>query len=170
MPHPFNLKDPVHLAAVGFGSGLAAKAPGTFGTIAAIPFYCVFAVLPLSAFITLCLVTSIAGIFICDKTSKDIKVHDHGSIVWDEFAGFWITMIPAVYLQQGLSIAWIIIGFALFRLFDIWKPFPIRLLDRHVHGGFGIMVDDVLAGIFAAACLYGVIIKLPNLPYLIESF
>ncbi|MFB2659405.1 phosphatidylglycerophosphatase A family protein [Shewanella mangrovisoli] len=139
-----SLKNPIHFLALGFGSGLAAKAPGTFGTLAAVPLYLLLAQLPLSWYLAVTLVCVLAGIYICDKAAKDMGVHDHGAIVWDEVAGLLITMIAA---PAGLL--WLIVGFVLFRLFDIIKPWPIRWLDAKVEGGFGIMIDDVLAGIFA---------------------
>lgn len=143
-----SLSNPVHFLALGFGSGLLAKAPGTFGTLAAVPLVLLMSSLSFSWYMVITVLVSVAGIYICDKTAKDMKVHDHGAIVWDEFAGMMITMIAA---PQGLL--WLAIGFALFRFFDIVKPWPIRWLDAKVHGGFGIMVDDVLAGIFAWGCL-----------------
>ena len=152
MSHPFNLKDPIHLLAVGFGSGLAKFAPGTWGTVAAIPFFLLLAQLPsLYLYIAVAL-SAIVGIYICGKCAKDCGVHDHGSIVWDEFVGLWITLLflPAMGLMHPY---WIALGFVWFRLFDIWKPFPISLLDKKVHGGLGIMVDDILAGVFALICL-----------------
>jgi phosphatidylglycerophosphatase A len=88
------------------------------------------------------------GVYWCDRSSKALGVHDHGGIVWDEFVGYWITMFMA---PKG--ILWMLVGFVLFRLFDIVKPWPIRWLDRHVEGGFGIMLDDVLAGVFACVVL-----------------
>ncbi|WP_028774079.1 phosphatidylglycerophosphatase A family protein [Shewanella waksmanii] len=143
-----SLRNPIHFLALGFGSGLAAKAPGTFGTLAAIPLYLLMMPLSLPWYIGLTLLSVIAGFYICDKASKDMGVHDHGAIVWDEVAGLLITMIAA-----PAGIIWLVIGFALFRFFDILKPWPIRWLDAKVHGGFGIMIDDVLAGIFALICL-----------------
>lgn len=143
-----SLRNPIHFLALGFGSGLAAKAPGTFGTLAAIPLYLLMMPLSLPWYIGLTLLSVIAGFYICDKASKDMGVHDHGAIVWDEVAGLLITMIAA-----PAGIMWLVIGFALFRFFDILKPWPIRWLDVKVHGGFGIMIDDVLAGIFALICL-----------------
>ena len=139
-----SLKNPIHFLALGFGSGLAAKAPGTFGTLAAVPLYLLLAQLPLSWYLALTLVCVLAGIYICDKAAKDMGVHDHGAIVWDEVAGLLITMIAA-----PAGVLWLVVGFVLFRLFDIIKPWPIRWLDAKVEGGFGIMIDDVLAGIFA---------------------
>jgi phosphatidylglycerophosphatase A len=138
------LTNPVHFLAFGFGSGLAPFAPGTFGTLAAIPLYLLMTSLSLPLYLVIVAVVSIVGIWICGKSSEMLGVHDHSGIVWDEFAGYFVTMIaaPAGWI-------WIVIGFILFRLFDIWKPWPISVLDKQVHGGFGIMVDDILAGIFA---------------------
>ncbi len=149
---PSYLKNPLHFFALGFGSGLMPKAPGTFGTLAAIPVYLLMSELPLWLFISLTAVITILGVYICDYTSKALGVHDHSGIVIDEIAGYLITMIavPADWL-------WIILGFILFRLFDILKPWPISWLDKKVSGGFGIMIDDVLAGIFALVCLHLII-------------
>lgn len=140
--------NPNHFFAFGFGSGLAPKAPGTFGTLAAVPVYWLIQDLSWPLYLSWLLVTFALGVLWCDRSSKALGVHDHGGIVWDEFVGYWITMFmaPAGWL-------WILIGFVLFRLFDIVKPWPIRWLDQKVHGGFGIMLDDLVAGIFAAVCL-----------------
>lgn len=142
------LANPNHFFAFGFGCGLAPKAPGTFGTLAAVPVYWLIQDLNWPLYLSWLLVTFALGVLWCDRSSKALGVHDHGGIVWDEFVGYWITMFmaPAGWL-------WIIIGFVLFRLFDIVKPWPIRWLDQKVHGGFGIMLDDLVAGIFAAVCL-----------------
>ena len=143
----FKLSNPIHFLALGFGSGLIKPAPGTWGTLAAVPVYLLLLqILPsgLLPYLAVLLVSFIIGVYLCGKTAKDVGVHDHGAIVWDEFVGLWITMtlIPFSWLN-------LLLGFLLFRLFDIVKPWPIKLLDKHVHGGFGIMIDDVLAGIFA---------------------
>jgi phosphatidylglycerophosphatase A len=143
-----NWRNPLHWLATGFGSGLSPFAPGTFGTLAAIPFYLLMMYLPLSVYIAVTVVAALAGIWICQSATKAIGQDDHGSIVWDEFVGFWITMIAA---PKGL--AWLLVGFLIFRLFDIIKPWPIRWLDRYVKGGLGIMVDDVLAGVFGFAIM-----------------
>ncbi|HEX4974955.1 MAG TPA: phosphatidylglycerophosphatase A [Pseudomonadales bacterium] len=139
---------PIHFLALGFGSGLAPVAPGTFGTLAAIPLFLLLAQLPLSAYLLTLALICLAGIFICGKTARDWGVHDHSAIVWDEFAGFLLTMTAAP--RHWL---WIMLGFGLFRLFDIWKPFPIGLLDAEVDGGLGIMLDDLVAGLYALLCL-----------------
>ena len=134
--------------ALGFGSGKAPVAPGTFGTIVAIPIYLLMQPMDLAAYIGLTVVLTLIGIWACDVYSKALGVHDHQSIVWDEVAGYLITMIAAPPGWQ-----WVLIGFVLFRLYDIWKPWPIRVLDEKVGGGFGIMIDDVLAGIFGLATM-----------------
>ena len=95
---------------------------------------------------------SVVGIYICGYSAKVMNVHDDGRIVWDEFAGQSITFLPLLYLGK-MSLLWALVGFALFRLFDVWKPWPIRLIDRQVGGGFGIMFDDIIAGIWAALCI-----------------
>lgn len=142
------LKNPVHCLAFGFGSGLAPKAPGTFGTLMAIPLYLLLSELPLMAYAVIVIVAFIIGIYLCGKTADDLGVHDHPGIVWDEFVGFWITMFAA-----PVGLIWLVIGFALFRLFDIWKPWPIKLFDKNMETGLGIMIDDVLAGIYALVLL-----------------
>lgn len=141
-------RNPVHFLAFGLGSGAAPVAPGTFGTLAAIPLYLLLAPLPLWGYLLAVVAVSLVGIWLCDRTSRDLGVHDHPGIVWDEFAGYLVTMIAA---PPGWL--WIAVGFVLFRIFDILKPWPIRWIDRQVHGGFGIMLDDLLAGVFAALVL-----------------
>ena len=145
------LTSPVHFLAFGFGSGLSPKAPGTMGTLAAIPLYLLLMNLPLTSYLLAVLLISVAGIWICGESSRRLGVHDHGGIVWDEFAGFLLTMTAA---PQGWQ--WVVLGFALFRLFDIWKPWPVRVADRQLHGGLGIMLDDILAGIYAWLVLQAV--------------
>lgn len=142
----FDLTQPVQFLALGFGSGLAPKAPGTFGTLAAIPVFLLLTMLmptPLPYAIAV-IVMGFAGIYICGKTADDVGVHDHPAIVWDEFVGFFITMFMVPVSWQS-----ILVGFILFRIFDILKPWPISFIDKNMTGGLGIMFDDVLAGIFA---------------------
>jgi len=146
---PAYLKNPLHLVALGFGSGLVPKAPGTFGTLAAIPLYLLLSLLSLNAYLVAVLVICIIGVYLCGYTSRSLQVHDHPGIVIDEFAGFLITMIAVPRSWQ-----WLLAGFILFRLFDIIKPWPISWLDKHIHGGLGIMLDDVVAGLFAVAILH----------------
>ena len=142
-------KSPIQFLAFGFGSGLAPKAPGTFGTLAAVPIYWFIAEWPALHYAGFILVTAILGIWICGAASKQLGVHDHGGIVWDEFVGYWITMwaVP-------MDWEWIVAGFVVFRVFDIVKPWPIGWLDKKVSGGFGIMVDDIVAGIMACITLH----------------
>ncbi len=135
--------------AFGFGSGLAPKAPGTVGTLAALPFLWLWQPLPWFAQLTVLLLTFMMGVHLCQYTSQRLGVHDHSGIVWDEFVGLWLT-----FFMVPLSWQNIIIGFTLFRFFDIIKPFPIKWLDKHLFGGLGIMVDDIAAGFLACLLLH----------------
>ncbi|WP_027150414.1 phosphatidylglycerophosphatase A family protein [Methylobacter tundripaludum] len=144
------LSDPILFLAFGFGSGLAKKAPGTMGTLAAIPVYWLFAQTNLFVYSLLTLIVTVAGIPICDIAAKKLDEHDFGGIVWDEIAGYLITMWLVPFSWQAM-----VLGFILFRFFDILKPWPIKWIDRQVHGGLGIMLDDVLAGVFAGGLLLG---------------
>lgn len=142
------LTNPIHGLAFGLGSGLAPFAPGTFGTLVAIPFYLLLQPLSLSVYLGVLLLLIVVSIYICGESARQLKTHDHSGIVLDEICGYLVTMIwvPDSWL-------WLVLGFLLFRLFDIWKPWPIGLVDRKVQGGLGIVIDDVLAGVFAAMCL-----------------
>jgi phosphatidylglycerophosphatase A len=146
--NPALLRNPIHLLSLGFGSGLAPVAPGTFGTLFAIPPYLLLSQLPLVWYLLAVLLAFVVGIYLCGYTSAALGVHDHSGIVWDEFVGFWITMIAVPSDWQ-----WILAGFVLFRLFDIVKPWPVKVADAKMKGGFGIMFDDVLAALYALACL-----------------
>ncbi len=149
-----SMTNPWHLLATGFGSGLSPVVPGTMGTLASVPFYLLLAQLPLTLYIVVVIAASLIGIKICQVTSDDMKVHDHGSIVWDEFAGFWITMLIVPVLQLPVfEWKWLLAGFVLFRFFDMVKPWPIGWLDKRVHGGLGIMLDDLVAGVMSALAL-----------------
>jgi len=139
-----DLKDPVNFFALGFGSGLSKYAPGTMGTLVAVPLYLLLQPLSLIYYVAVAILITLIGVWICDRSANTLGVHDHPGIVWDEIAGYLITMIAAPTGWQ-----WIVLGFVLFRLFDIWKPWPIKLIDRQVAGGFGIMLDDVVAALFA---------------------
>jgi len=138
--------------AFGFGSGLVKKMPGTMGTVAAIPVYLAFIQFNIWVYSVLTLLVCIAGIKICDDAAKRLGEHDFGGIVWDEVAGYLVTMwfVPFSWYS-------VMVGFILFRIFDILKPWPIKWVDQKVDGGFGIMLDDVLAGIFAAVLLYFIV-------------
>ena len=142
------LKNPIHFLSLGFGSGLMPKAPGTFGTLAAIPVYLLMADLSVLIYSIIVVALFGIGVYLCQKTTDELKVHDHSGIVFDEIVGFLITMIAVPVTWQ-----WIVAGFILFRIFDILKPWPISWLDKKVHGGLGIMLDDVLAGVFALAIM-----------------
>jgi len=140
--------NPVHLLAYGFGAGLSPKAPGTAGTVVAIPIYLMLAYTGTGVYWLFLAVALAAGVLICGYTAKRIGVDDPKGVVWDEIVGYLITM-----LGLPLGVVWLIGGFLLFRLFDIWKPWPIRWIDRHVKGGLGIMLDDVIAAIFSCLIL-----------------
>ena len=137
-------RSPALLLAFGFGSGLSPKAPGTMGTIMAIPLWYLLVQLPPQAYVLVVAICAVVGVFICGSAADKLGVHDHGGIVWDEFVGFWITMafLPVSYVT-------LIAGFVFFRLFDIFKPWPISWLDKNMGGGLGIMIDDVVAGLAA---------------------
>lgn len=145
----FKLNDPIQFLALGFGSGLAPKAPGTFGTVAAIPLFFVMSILSPVEYAVAVLLMAFAGIYICGRAAELAGVHDHPAIVWDEIVGFLIAMFL-------IPVSWhsVLLAFVLFRVFDIFKPWPISWLDKHCHGGFGIMIDDVVAGFFALAIMH----------------
>lgn len=145
----FDLKQPVQFLALGFGSGLAPKAPGTFGTAAAIPVYLLLAMLTPMYYFFAVVITIIAGIYICGKAADNVSVHDHPAIVWDEFVGYFITMFMVPVSWQS-----VLVGFLLFRVFDILKPWPISFIDKKMSGGAGIMFDDILAGLFSLAIMH----------------
>ena len=139
--------------AFGFGSGLSPRAPGTAGTLLAIPLYLLICEMGLSQYTLLLVLSTALGIWLCGQASRELGVHDHPGIVWDEFVGYWITMwaLPTHWV-------WVLSGFLVFRFFDILKPWPISLCDNRVHGGIGIMLDDILAGILSCALLHGVLL------------
>lgn len=142
-------QNPLYFIAFGFGSGALPFAPGTWGTLIAIPFYLAIQTLPLGIYSVITLLVIFGSIWLCDRITREIKIHDHPGMCLDEIVGFLVTMIGA-----PLGFKWIVVGFLLFRLFDIWKPQPIRYIDEKVGGGLGIILDDVVAGIFACAGLH----------------
>ena len=142
------LMHPPSLLAFGLGVGLMPFAPGTFGTLLGIPLYWLWADLSVPAYGALVLVLALAGVWFCAAAARRHKIGDHPGIVWDEIVGFLITMWGVPFSWTGVTC-----GFLLFRLFDIAKPWPIAWADRRVGGGLGIMLDDILAGIFASAAL-----------------
>lgn len=143
------LRNPVHFLAFGFGSGLFAKAPGTAGTLLGILAWMFLVKLSLVTYTIVIVIAALAGIYFCGKTARDLNVHDHSGIVWDEIVGIWLAMI-LVPVTWG----WIFVSFLLFRFFDILKPWPISWIDKNISGGIGIMADDLLAGGFTAIVLY----------------
>ena len=144
------LTNPIHLLAVGLGSGMSPIMPGTMGSAMAIPLWLLFNGLQPYLYWVLIVVAFIFGCFLCQKTSDDTHTHDSGHIVWDEFVGMWITLF---FIPQ-ISVLWVAIAFVAFRVFDMAKPWPIRWFDKRVQGGFGIMVDDVIAAIFSSVTVY----------------
>ena len=144
----FLFAHPSHFIALGFGAGLARLAPGTLGTIVGLPLFYLLMAMPELVHYTTIAVLFFIGIPLCSSTGKALGVSDHGSIVWDEIVAM---MLVLEFTPQKPF--WWLIAFILFRLFDIWKPFPIRECDRKFKGGFGVMFDDLLAAIYAIACL-----------------
>ena len=142
------LGNPIHLLALGFVAGCVPKMPGTVGTLVGILFYLPMVYLSWPVYIGVTIVLFLLGVWLCEVTANHLGVHDHGGIVWDEIVGFLITMtaVPPDW-------RFVLLGFVLFRLFDIWKPWPINWLDRKVSGGLGIMLDDLVAGIYALIIL-----------------
>ena len=145
------LATPAGWLACGFGSGLAPVAQGTFGSLAALLPWLLLRELSLPLYVVVLLVGFGVGVWACNLAGRALGVDDHRTLVWDEFIGQWIALLPLLVLP----VSWwaIAVGFVLFRLFDVWKPWPIRWLDRRVKGGFGVMIDDVIAGVFAAMVL-----------------
>ena len=139
---------PSHFIAFGFGTGALPIAPGTFGTLIAIPFFLALSLLPLSLYLLAVILIILGSIWLCGRVSKEIGVEDHQGMCLDEIVGYLVTMIhvPPHFI-------WITAGFILFRIFDIWKPWPIRYADEKIHGGFGMILDDVLAGIYSCIIL-----------------
>lgn len=145
------LCSPIHFVAFGFGTGLSPRGPGTVGTLAGLPFWFLLQPLPWPIYLLACAGLFGVGCWVCGESARRLGVHDHGGIVFDEIVGFLVTCLPL--LVWGLSAWWLLSAFALFRVFDILKPWPIKVLDARVHGGFGIMVDDLVAGLMAAGVL-----------------
>lgn len=145
------LRHPIHFLAFGFGFGLSPRAPGTLGALLAVPVYVWTQAWPLAGYLLLVLALFIVGVWICQVTAQDLRIKDPAGVIWDELVGFLATMTIA---PRGWG--WLLAGFILFRWFDIWKPWPIWMLDRRLSGGLGIMLDDIIAGIFAALVLAGI--------------
>lgn len=146
-----SLRNPIHFLALGFGSGLMKKAPGTWGTLAGL--VCGILLLKcfsVSFFLFLTFIFFFLGIYLCQKTADAMQVHDHGAIVWDEIVGIFIVLLSL----PELSIFWYICAFITFRFFDILKPYPIRYFDQKLENGFGVMFDDLLAALYAVSVIF----------------
>lgn len=141
-------KDPRCIIAFGFGAGAVPRVPGTLGTLIAVPLYWLLADLTVFWYVGTVTILFAIGVWVCGHVERILGTHDHPGIVWDEIVGYLVAMFlaPSGWL-------WVAIGFVLFRLFDIWKPFPIGWIEHRLRGGVGTMLDDLLAGIYAWASL-----------------
>lgn len=140
---------PAGWIATALGAGLSPKAPGTMGSLVALlPWWFLLRGLPIGWYVAVLVVGFLLGVWACGVAGQRLGVHDHGALVWDEVIGMWIALVAAPAQWW-----WMFVGFGLFRVFDIWKPWPVRVADRRVHGGLGVMLDDVLAGIYALVVL-----------------
>ncbi len=144
----FKWSRPDHVLALGFGAGLSPLAPGTAGTLVAIPLYWGLKSIHPGLFLAAIALGLVVGVYICSRVNHDLGQNDPPAIVWDEVVGYWIAMV-------GTPLTWqyVLAGFVLFRLFDIWKPGPIAWIERKAGGGLGVMLDDVLAGALTAVVL-----------------
>lgn len=152
------LAHPAGWIASGFGSGLSPVAPGTAGSAAALLPWLALRELPLPMFAAVLVLAFVLGVWASNIVIAKLHIEDPGVIVWDEFVGQWIALAPLLWFARTWP--WIIAGFVLFRLFDIWKPWPVSWADRKVKGGLGVMLDDVIAGVYAAIVLL-VAVRLP---------
>lgn len=146
-----DITHPAHLLALGFGAGLMKRAPGTWGSVVGGMLFAPLLLLPLGWYLLVLVATTVLGIYVCDKSARDWGVHDHGSIVWDEIVGMGIALILLPLTWQSVLLA-----FVAFRVFDIWKPWPVNVLDQKLKGGLGIMADDMAAGVLAAVAGYAI--------------
>ncbi|MDO5058856.1 MAG: phosphatidylglycerophosphatase A [Neisseria sp.] len=144
------LQRPVCFLGFGFGSGLAPKAPGTFGTLPALPITALLSACGMSSWgiALLCLPLFAAGVYICGATERELGIQDYGGIVWDEIVAMMLVLafVPPTF-------GWWLAAFIVFRLFDALKPWPIKWFDARLHGGFGIMWDDIIAALFSLLVL-----------------
>lgn len=147
---------PIHFLAFGFGAGLAPKAPGTIGTLVGVPIFVGLHFFGLPIYLAVTAVLFVLGCYLCGESARRLNTHDHGGIVFDEIVAFLVTMLPTFFFPIPEPLwrwIWLAAGFVLFRFFDVLKPWPINLADRHVHGGIGIMLDDLLAALYAGGLL-----------------
>lgn len=145
------MTDPVHFLAFGFGTGLSPKAPGTVGSLVAFPFFALMHGWDVFAYAAALLLLFGVGVYLCGESARRLGEEDYGGIVWDEIVGMLITLYGLPWAWE-----WLLLGFVLFRFFDIVKPWPVSWSDRCVKGGLGIMLDDVLAGVYAALVIQGI--------------
>lgn len=149
LPPGFLWRHPAHFAAFGFGAGAIHIAPGTWGTAIAVPFGIALQHLPAPAYALFLAAAFLLGVWLCEITGRHLGVNDHPGMVWDEMVGYWITIAALPPRWE-----WWLAAFVLFRVFDVWKPWPIGELDRRLHGGMGVMADDAAAGLVAGAILF----------------
>lgn len=156
-PH-FDWRRPHHWIAFGFGAGLAPWAPGTVGTLVAIPLYLALVLLPPLIYLLALALLILVGLWACGKTAAEVGGGDPSAIVWDEILGFLLTMalVPPLWY-------WLLLGFLLFRFFDIVKPWPIAAVDLRVKGGLGIVLDDLVAGALAWVLMQVVLNLTPSI-------
>jgi phosphatidylglycerophosphatase A len=145
----FVFGNPAAFLAFGFGSGLSPLAPGTMGTLAAIPFALLLKMLPMTGFWAVLVLLFAFGVYLCGVTGKRLGQHDPGGIVWDEMVAYWLTVAFLPVTWQ-----WFLAAFVLFRVFDIVKPWPIPWVERQFGGGLGIMLDDIVAALYAMLILF----------------
>jgi phosphatidylglycerophosphatase A len=153
------LRDPVHFVAFGFGAGLAPYAPGTFGSVVGVVAAWGLLYLPLVARVAVVVAVIALGVWICGESARRLGKHDDQRIVLDEISGVLLTSL--VVVEKTLLALTLV--FVFFRLFDIWKPWPIRDVDHSLHGGLGIMLDDLIAALYAAACVATIRVLLPTI-------
>lgn len=142
-------RNPVHFIACGFGTGAMPFMPGTFGSVLGVVLYLMLAQLPLAIYLVSVFLLLCVGVYLCHATNKGFGIEDSPAIVWDELASF-----PIVMIAIPLTWYYVLAGFLLFRIFDIAKPWPIGWFDENIHGGLGVMLDDVIAALFSWAVLY----------------
>jgi len=140
--------DPRLFVAIGFGSGSLPKAPGTWGTVMGVVLFYLIHFLPIWLYLAVVIASFAIGVYLCDFAEKEFKQADHPAIVWDEIVGFFIAMIAL-----PSTLLWICAAFILFRILDIFKPWPISWVQQHVKVGLGVMVDDAIAGAATAIIL-----------------
>ena len=159
VPKSVVLRHPLGWIASGFGVGLAPKAAGTFGSLAALlPWWLWLQYLSPLHYASVLVVAFALGVWASQWVIRRTRIEDPGVVVWDEFVGQWIALLPFTLLGLEPDLALVAVAFGLFRLFDIWKPWPVRWADREVHGGLGAMLDDALAGALAWGVFHGAIV------------